>query len=788
MITKVKLKNFRSHLDSEFDFSTGTNALVGILGSGKSSVMNALCFGLFGTFPDIQMKKIKLDDVIMNKPVEKDTAEVEVSFTIDGKNYSVMRVIEKGKGTTYSEIREGDKLIDAPQTQRVTETVEKILKVNYELFSKAVYSEQNALDYFLTLPRGERMKRIDNLLTIDKFEKARSSTVSLKNKFVERKLAKQSVIDQTNLTELKKSLEDIEYSLKGLKDSKTKVSKELEVLIKNESELKETLERLEKLNKDMISLRQEEKSLQSAIEENEKVIENIENLLKGKKPEKIKRQLKTLSEKLKLIEDNLVKKKDEYQKLTELISESKTKIELLEKDKIKRLDREISQKLKFKEKIAEIEKEYGGKPSEVLEKERKKLEKVEIKLSSLKTQLTEVQDILKQVYELKDQCPVCLSRLTQTKKKKLIEQQQKKIEEIEKKLEKMKKDRQIKKDKINVLEDVTDKFKQFLSEVSDLNELQGQLKESKKKHSELIKIVKENEKKFTEMKEEVTKLQTMMDEKKSEKKDIELISSRLSEFKNMKSRLLEFKSKEMEVKEKIVNINKEMGDKDIEKIRKEFTGLMSKKSELEERMKSLSELMTEKENRKKEHEENLKSVETQKKEVSKLEKLIKDLKIFEKALEQTQVQLRTEFVDAVNFTMNDIWPNIYPYEDFANIALNIEGGDYILQLQDRMGRWVNVDGIASGGERSIASLVLRIAFSLVLTPQLKWLVLDEPTHNLDARAMEDLAVTLKTRVGDFVDQIFLITHEEKLEDAVTGNLYRLEREKEKDGTTKIVSN
>lgn len=786
MITKVKLKNFRSHLDSEFDFSTGTNVLIGILGSGKSSVMNALCFGLFGTFPDLQAKKIKLDDIIMNKPILKDTTEVEVSFTISGRNYSVMRVIERGKGTTYSEIREGDKLIDAPQTQRVTETVEKILKINYELFSKAIYSEQNALDYFLTLPRGERMKRIDNLLTIDKFEKARSSTVSLKNKFLERKLAKQSIIDQTNLTELKKSLEDIEYSLKGIEKSKIKVSKDLKLLSKNESELKEILERLEKLNKDLISLRQEEKSLESAIEENQKVIENIKKLLKGKKPEKVKKQLKILSEKLKLLEDNLSKKRNEYEKLTELISESKTKIELLEEEKFNRLNKEISEKLKVRGKITEIEKEYGDEPSKTLEKERKKLEKIEIELSSLMTKLTEIQDILKQVHELKDQCPVCLSKLTHPKKKKLIEQQKKKIEEIEKRLERVKKNRGIKKDEVRVLETVTDKFKQFLNEVSDLNELQSQLKDSKKKHSELIKVVKENEKKFTEMKGEVTKLQDMIDDKKNEKKDIEFISSRLSEFKSMKSRLLEFKSKENKVREKIVKINKEIGDKDIEKIRKEFTKLMSKKSELQERMKSLSELIIEKEKRKKEQEEKLKLIETQKKEISKLGKLIKDLKIFEKALEKTQVQLRMEFIDTVNYAMNDLWPNIYPYGDFTNIALNIEGGDYVLQLKDTLERWVNVDGFASGGERSIASLVLRIAFSLVLAPQLKWLVLDEPTHNLDAKAIGDLALTLKTRVGDFVDQIFLITHEEKLEEAVTGKLYRLEREKERDTPTRVI--
>ncbi len=178
-------------------------------------------------------------------------------------------------------------------------------------------------------------------------------------------------------------------------------------------------------------------------------------------------------------------------------------------------------------------------------------------------------------------------------------------------------------------------------------------------------------------------------------------------------------------------------------------------------------------------------IKTQKAEVVKLEKIIKDLKIFEKALENTQVQLRTEFIEAVNYAMNEIWPNLYPYEDFTGIALNIEAGDYVLQLKDRMDRWINADGIASGGERSLASLALRIAFSLVLAPQLGFLILDEPTHNLDRSAITELANTLRERINEFVNQTFIISHTPELEDAVTGFAYRLERDKTIDGSTKV---
>src|SRR3972149_2412150 len=111
MIKNVLLKNWRSHLNSEFAFESGTNALIGIMGSGKSSVMDAICFGFFGTFPNLQSKKLKLDEIIMKKPNEKDKAEVEITYLIDGKEFKVKRIIEKGKGTSYSEVRENGSLL-----------------------------------------------------------------------------------------------------------------------------------------------------------------------------------------------------------------------------------------------------------------------------------------------------------------------------------------------------------------------------------------------------------------------------------------------------------------------------------------------------------------------------------------------------------------------------------------------------------------------------------------------------------------------------------------------------
>ena len=135
--------------------------------------------------------------------------------------------------------------------------------------------------------------------------------------------------------------------------------------------------------------------------------------------------------------------------------------------------------------------------------------------------------------------------------------------------------------------------------------------------------------------------------------------------------------------------------------------------------------------------------------------------------------------------MQEIWNELYPYGDFQSIRLHVSEGDYVLELQELDGSWVSAEHV-SGGERTLAALTLRMAFALVLAPQLRWLILDEPTHNLDIKAREELAKVLRERITEFIDQVFLITHDPILEDAVSGVLYRIEREKEKNGVAKVV--
>jgi DNA repair exonuclease SbcCD ATPase subunit len=134
--------------------------------------------------------------------------------------------------------------------------------------------------------------------------------------------------------------------------------------------------------------------------------------------------------------------------------------------------------------------------------------------------------------------------------------------------------------------------------------------------------------------------------------------------------------------------------------------------------------------------------------------------------------------------MNEVWGIFYPYRNYPAIRLEVTEKDYMFEVNDGSA-WKGLESMASGGERASAALTLRVALAMVLTPKLGWLILDEPTHNLDTDAIEMLSSALQTKVPQVVNQTFVITHEEGLMGSEFASSYRLSRDKEHNGETKV---
>ncbi|MBU3905116.1 MAG: SMC family ATPase [Nanoarchaeota archaeon] len=781
MITNLKLKNWRSHLDSDINFSSGTNCFIGNMGTGKTSIMSGICFALFGTFPELKNKKLKLEDVIMKKPSKKTEAFVELEFDVDGDKWLVKRKIETGRST--AELRKNGELIESPQPSKVTAEIERVLKINYELFTRAIYSEQNQLDMFLTIPKGQRMKKIDELLFIDKFESARTTTNVLINKCSSSTKDKRQVIQSMQVDSPLGSLDRMKDELRKVLEDTEKYRKELSGTKVRKIKIRREIETMKEQQKQLIQINEKINTNNALIDMTEADLENLKEELVNyaeDTTEQLKDKLNDLISKTSEKQYMLGREKEGLSVLVESHAQSDAKIKMLKDDKIPELMKLTDQKKDIVKKINSLE---TKKVESEFKKEKTVLEKLNTDLQKSLLKITELEEGLKDLKGVSGDCPICDSKLSTQKKASLISKKNRSLDKLKLEIKKVKVD-------ISKSEKGLEKLEKQVKELEEMRHKDSYLKDPKtelKKAEHELNILQDSMKSYLmqrKMQEKnISVLENDVDVKKLEQEKIKQLILKRNQYDIKKDKIKQMKEEIRVLASQRVSISGFSADlMDIKD--KEYSSVIVFERELETKIESSKTTVSDKERLIDDLEGKKKMLYEFKTEIEKVEYLENQLKLLSSGLVLTQEELRRNFVKSVNTAMQAIWEDVYPYNDFFGARLGIEGGDYVLQLQDSTG-WVAADGVVSGGERSIACLVLRIAFSLILAPQLRWIVLDEPTANLDSRAIEELGNVLREKVTNIVDQIFLITHDPALESAVSGYLYKLDREKKKDGHTKI---
>lgn len=284
LFQKVKWKNFLStgaHF-TEIKFTKSPNTLIiGQNGAGKSTVLDALCFGLFGK-PFRKINKPQLVNSINNR----DTL-VEIEFTIGKKNYRVVRGIKPNVFEIYC----NDILLNQDAASKDYQDVleSQILKLNFKSFTQVVILGSASFTPFMQLSAADRRTLIEDLLDIKIFS---SMNVLLKEKVSTLKdetttnnynitlneekinLQKQNIEDNKkhNEEEIKKKQEEIEQSnsqIESLQKDIGLIQKHIDVLLKKVSDEKLVNSKLKKLF-------QLEAKIETNIKKNEKDIQFYE--------------------------------------------------------------------------------------------------------------------------------------------------------------------------------------------------------------------------------------------------------------------------------------------------------------------------------------------------------------------------------------------------------------------------------------------------------------------------------------------------------------------------------
>ena len=763
MLTSIELYNWKTHKSTKLDFSKGTNILIGQMGSGKSSVMDAIAYALFGNFPSIQHRRTNVSYLIRSKPKQEDTAKVKLSFEINGHSYEVERVISQNSPSTATLKRDGVYLQSQPQ--RVTEEIVKLLKMDYDLFSRAVYSQQNGLEYFLNLRSADRKKEIDNLLGLDKFSEAKENVTSLANRIKDMVKEDSKTVAEFDESKIKEQMEAIEKEITIYKDAEASVEKKLAEtktkLTASEAKLNAAKEELNKKNKMLQEIRE----------------------LKGKK--------ETFTSEIKKIDAKGTRESTQVYGL--LLSEKKLSEEAAKeaKDSKGKADESGNRLTKYNTQLQMIRRDYER--MQMLQKELEKLdrketeknlqtakdskEKAEADLARYSAERKEGEKNLKELESHFGKCPVCEKELEESLRKRLIDDKKNKLKELEelateseKLLIKSKKEYELLNNTKERIAQIENRLKEYEGIEDKIKELEKLSYEENYANTKLKAEHELKEKAAQELKERTTRLQAELE---------------LSQTRERYAKELEGINLSILQKEKDTN-SIEINEGAIDSLHKEVIALSSDASRTESELKLNKRYLADKMQQKKEKEDQYAMVNRIKDEISKKKKVSENLERFSDAIIEAQTQLRNRLVESINRVMGDIWPELYPYKDYSDIMLDAVEDDYILKvntmIRDKMS-WEDVELIASGGERSTACLAMRIAFSLVLAPNIKWLILDEPTHNLDQQAVHKMVDIFGETLPKIIDQVFIITHEDLLKEVNGSNVYVLNRDKGADKET-----
>ena len=216
----LRWKNFLSTGNSwsAVDFcQSKTTLVVGHNGAGKSTMLDALSFALFGK-AHRNISKPQLVNSINNKGTQ-----VEVTFNVHGSDFKIIRGIKP----TIFEIWRGETMINqsshAKEYQKILE--QNILKLNHKSFHQIVVLGSSSFVPFMQLSAQNRRDVIEDLLDINVFSKMNSilkeKTSLLKDDIKD--VTHQSEVNKTKVDAQKKYIRDVKAINQEAKEEKFKL-------------------------------------------------------------------------------------------------------------------------------------------------------------------------------------------------------------------------------------------------------------------------------------------------------------------------------------------------------------------------------------------------------------------------------------------------------------------------------------------------------------------------------------------------------------------------------------
>jgi len=285
MITSIELGDFLSHSNTKLEFENGVTVFVGDNGAGKSSIIDAITFALFGQHTRKSNKGL----------IKRGTNQgfAKIGFSVNSKQFEAVRKIDN-KGTLAAKFAEviGDDRIEIAAGERkqfgesMTYEVERVIGIDFEKLKIASIVQQGELNTIINAKPKEFKELLNAIIGIDKLDIASEAMKTVNKEFRER--IKENVgFDDTHIEILLRDLEKYEKEIEESKPQKEQLELKQEELKNEVNDLRKKIEtetpkidkikQIELRKKELLSYAKEAiHEIQREINENERKIQDCE--------------------------------------------------------------------------------------------------------------------------------------------------------------------------------------------------------------------------------------------------------------------------------------------------------------------------------------------------------------------------------------------------------------------------------------------------------------------------------------------------------------------------------
>lgn len=459
IINSVKLKNIRSYKDEEIVFPEGSVMLSGDIGSGKTTILLAIEFALFG----IMRGQLSGGSLLRHGTSE---GYVELTFTLDEKKIVIKRHLRRKNKTVVQDSghiiinEEKHELTPVELKSKILELIgypdELLTKSKSLIFRYTVYTPQEEMKQILLESQDERLDVIRRIFNIDKYKRIKENILNyIKHLRIKR-------------TELETRIEDLEEKKKEYTDYNEKIKVTKEEAAKIQLLIDDTTK---KFNEQ-----------ESKVKEFEEKIKEIENL---------KSQIEIKTNNIKNNKTNLENSDEELKGLNDAILKLNDELENVRIIDIKELKKQKEELVKEKEKISD------------------NLEKIRNREAEFTVKKNNSQEIIKKLISL-DKCPVCEQIVNAEHKKRVNQRENSKVVGIEEQLLKLKELKQKRENSLDEFEKKIDDLTNNINKNELITMKKEQLDNNMKNKEQIMKdqiltksVIEKEEKDLVEIKKQL---------------------------------------------------------------------------------------------------------------------------------------------------------------------------------------------------------------------------------------------------------------------------------------------